>query len=77
MIESMTNARRKGHDLPIRDKDLATGADVRRVVAETIVNVWPAIQVEIDAAIDRERQRVAADRWHRRLIAAVRRAING
>lgn len=74
--------RRHGFDLPIRDKDLTTGRDVRRVVREQFSHEWPAVaqavRKMIADAIAEERERIAkaeAERlaaiWYRRLWRAL------
>ena len=75
MSESMTNLRRHGSDLPIRDHDLVTGRDVRKITATDAASTraWAYEQLmaervlwehAIAQAILSERRRVAnLKRW--------------
>ena len=79
MAESLTNQRRHAGDLPIRDKDLITGRDARRIVREQFDSEWRHVVAAIDGAISRERQRLEDEAakaraavWYRRLWRKVR-----
>jgi hypothetical protein len=83
MSESATNLRRHGSDLPIRDKDLMTGKDVRRIVAYECERERERTQLFVERSItdamqeERDRlARVAAEAhaavWYRRLWRKVR-----
>lgn len=81
--DSVTNLRRHGSDLPIRDKDLMTGLDVRRIVAAECATERERTKLFVEKSVndamrhERDRvARVAADAraavWYRRLWRKVR-----
>lgn len=76
MSESALNARRHAQDLHIRDKDLATGRDIRALILQSWRNQQrPDVVQLIENAITTERQRIAEERyavWYRRLLRKVR-----
>jgi hypothetical protein len=67
-VISHTNGRRHGPDLSIRDKDLITGRDARKLIEEQWEKLAPVIQQAIDDAIAAECERV----WYRRFLRWVR-----